>query len=82
MPVPILKWKPKAMTFEEHEEYFNLIKEAVKDLDYAMRCYYLSMSDDRSLTEKEKLNILKDAFEDGLREVDVTKKMKVIINGS
>lgn len=77
MTMPMVKFRARAMTQKDHREYIEQVKEHMRDLDFALRCYYVSLGDDHLMTEDEKLRCLKHAFEEGLKEVDVTNKKVV-----
>jgi len=78
--MPEVKLKARSMDKKEHREYINSVKEAIEDLDHALRCYYISLGDDYSMTDEEKVAFLKHAFEEGLKEVGVTYKTVVRFN--
>ncbi|MEH7223879.1 hypothetical protein V7112_08660 [Bacillus sp. JJ1566] len=80
MAMPAVRWKAKAMDKKEHREYIDSVKEAIADLDHALRCYYISLGDDYSMTDEDKVAFLKHAFEEGLKEVGVTYKTVVRFN--
>ena len=82
MPMPAVKWKVKEMSRKEHQEYISQVKEAVKDLDFAMRCYYISLGDDFAHSEEKRTAFLKHAFEEGLKEVGITERTVAVFNGN
>jgi len=60
-------WKPYRLTTRDHEEFKHEIIEAMLDLDFALRCYYIAMKDDLELTENERLDNMQKALKDALR---------------
>lgn len=53
---------------DELADFEQSIVDAVLDLDFALRCYYLTLSEDKKMSEQRKMRIMKQALLKGWRK--------------